>query len=524
MASKGMDAEGSSRALAGAGAGAGDGWLPQQPPWKPNWRVDYCYSSCSRGSSSYTSTPGTAHSTPSSYTNTSGGSLIITPSPQSSHGLDLSCRDGGEGSKKSLEYIKCLLQEFSVANGDVSVLESWLSEIMGVRRQIGAADDASATSLLYFAGSWIRALTGITESVRNIFVTDMLGNILEEERPSHINSARFAETCISKMLPFVDALVVAPCFRETITTSSSEIVLVGDGAPAAPAEKLGPLIGVREAVSRASQDIRLSCCSTSSEEAKRITDEMADLLLTKEAKLDEAIWNTMEEVRTRLLSSWWGSQTCHGSSDIHKATRATISYIHLLSNHCPTLHQIVDQAAQLRGYAPKIDNISPLTSLMMETVSCLEEKLAENSRSFTDPSLGFLFVVNNSYFIWQQLYPTTSVLESQLSNLTRKIDNYIETYLQMSWAPVLSCLYNSTPLCLGRIYSSPAKFESEFQKTYAAQKLWKVPDPKLRRRLRVAVTEKVVSSFTKYLEYNNISPLRITPQDLMDMLQELFEG
>ncbi|CAL5040574.1 unnamed protein product [Urochloa decumbens] len=519
-----MDAEGSSsRALAGAGAGAGYGWV-QQPPWKPNWRVDYCYSSCSRGSSSYTSTPGTARSTPSSYTNTSGGSLIITPSPQSSHGLDLSCRDGGEGSKQSLEYIKCLLQEFSVANGDVSVLESWLSEIMGVRRQIGAVDDASATSLLYLAGSWIRALTGITESVRNMFVTDMLGNILEEERPSHINSARFAETCISKMLPFVDALVVAPCFRETITTSSSEIVLVGDGAPAAPAEKLRPLIGVREAVSRASQDIRLSCCSTSSEEAKRITDEMAHLLLTKEAKLDEAIWNAMEEVRTRLLSSWWGSQACHGSSDIHKATRAIVSYICLLSNHCPTLHQIVDQAAQLREYAPKIDNISPLTSLMMETVSCLEEKLAENSRSFTDPSLGFLFLVNNSYFIWQQLYPTTSALESQLSNLTRKIDNYIETYLQMSWAPVLSCLYNSTPLCLGRIYSSPAKFESEFQKTYAAQKLWKVPDPKLRRRLRVAVTEKVVSSFTKYLEYNNISPLRITPQDLMDMLQELFEG
>jgi len=76
---------------------------------------------------------------------------------------------------------------------------------------------------------------------------------------------------------------------------------------------------------------------------------------------------------------------------------------------------------------------------------------------------------------------------------------------------------------LGR-YSSPAKFESEFQKTYAAQKLWKVPDPKLRRRLRVAVTEKVVSSFTKYLEYNNICPSRITPHDLMDMLQELIEG
>ncbi|TKW23527.1 hypothetical protein SEVIR_4G297700v4 [Setaria viridis] len=513
-----MDAQGSSsRAL--AGAGAGDGW-PQ-----PNWRVAYSYSSGSRGSSSsYSSTPGTTHSTPSPYSNTSGEGF--TPSPQSFHGLDLmSYRGGGEGSKKKLEYIKYLLQEFCVAKGDVSILGSWLSEIMGVSRQIVAAD-ASATSLMQFAGSWIRALTGITDSIRNSFVTDMLSTVPEEERPSLINSARFAETCILKMLPFVDALV-APYDCDTTTTSSCEIVVVGDGAPAG---KLRPLIGVRGAVSRASQDIRLSFCSTSSEEAKRITDEMASLLLAKEARLDEAIWNTMEEVRTRLLasrdddySSWWGTQGII-SPDIHKVTRAIVSYINILSTNCATVYMIVDQAVQIRGYVPKIHKCSPWASLIMETVSCLEEKLAEKSRSFPDQSMRFLFLINNSYFIWQQLYPTTaSILESHMSDLARKIDNYIQTYLQVSWAPVLSCLSNSTPLCLGRS-SSPAKFEAEFQKTYTAQKLWKVPDPKLRRRIRVAVIETVVPSFTKYLEYNDTNPSRITPEDLMDMLQELFEG
>uniref|UniRef100_K3XWP9 Exocyst subunit Exo70 family protein n=1 Tax=Setaria italica TaxID=4555 RepID=K3XWP9_SETIT len=472
-----MDAQGSSsRAL--AGAGAGDGW-PQ-----PNWRVAYSYSSGSRGSSSsYSSTPGTTHSTPSPYSNTSGEGF--TPSPQSFHGLDLmSYRGGGEGSKKKLEYIKYLLQEFCVAKGDVSILGSWLSEIMSVSRQIVAAD-ASATSLMQFAGSWIRALTGITDSI------------------------------------------LAPYDCDTTTTSSCEIVVVGDGAPAG---KLRPLIGVRGAVSRASQDIRLSFCSTSSEEAKRITDEMASLLLAKEARLDEAIWNTMEEVRTRLLasrdddySSWWGTQGII-SPDIHKVTRAIVSYINILSTNCATVYMIVDQAVQIRGYVPKIHKCSPWASLIMETVSCLEEKLAEKSRSFPDQSMRFLFLINNSYFIWQQLYPTTaSILESHMSDLARKIDNYIQTYLQVSWAPVLSCLSNSTPLCLGRS-SSPAKFEAEFQKTYTAQKLWKVPDPKLRRRIRVAVIETVVPSFTKYLEYNDTNPSRITPEDLMDMLQELFEG
>ena len=260
------------------------------------------------------------------------------------------------------------------------------------------------------------------------------------------------------------------------------------------------------------------------------TDEMASLLSSKQGELAEAIWNMMEEMsRTRLTvtddndGSWRGVQTPEGSSsDIHELTRAMVSYIVLLSTNWATGHQLVDEAAQLRGYVPRFDKVSPLTSLVMETVSCLEEKLAEKSRSFQNQSLRFLFLTNNSYFIWEQLSPTL-VLESHMAALARKIENYIQTYLQVSWAPVLSCLYNSTPLCMGR-YSSPAKFESEFQKTYNAQKFWKVPDPKLRRRLRVAVIDKVIPSFQKYLEYNGISPLKITPHDLMDMLQELFEG
>lgn len=253
-------------------AGGGDGWL--HPNW---WRPVGYSSSSSRGSSSYTSTPGTTSTpSPSPYTN-------LTPSPQSSRRLDLmSCQH----SEKEPEYIKCFLQ--GVAKGDVSI--STLETVLGVGRQI--ADDASAMSLLHFTGFWIRALVGITESVRTTFLADMLSTVVEEEQPSqHINSARSAETCILTMLPFVDALVAPYCLE-----------LVGDGAPA-PAEKLRPLIDVREAVSRASQDIRLSFCATSSQEAKRITDGVTNLLLAKGSKLDEAIWSTMEETSARLVAS-----------------------------------------------------------------------------------------------------------------------------------------------------------------------------------------------------------------------------
>jgi DNA-binding Lrp family transcriptional regulator len=54
--------------------------------------------------------------------------------------------------------------------------------------------------------------------------------------------------------------------------------------------------------------------------------------------------------------------------------------------------------------------------------------------------------------------------------------------------------------------------------------LWKVPDPEMRKRLRKAITEKIISGYTKYIEDNNVITLRSTTHNLEEMLQELFEG
>ncbi|RLN13024.1 hypothetical protein C2845_PM09G24990 [Panicum miliaceum] len=72
------------------------------------------------------------------------------------------------------------------------------------------------------------------------------------------------------------------------------------------------------------------------------------------------------------------------------------------------------------------------------------------------------------------------------------------------WGPVLSCLYyDPRPLRLGRSRYSPLRqFEFEFHKVYTAQRLWKVPDPELRARLRKAIAKKITSGYAKFLEDN----------------------
>ena len=83
---------------------------------------------------------------------------------------------------------------------------------------------------------------------------------------------------------------------------------------------------------------------------------------------------------------------------------------------------------------------------------------------------------------------------------------------------MLSCLINSTPICLGKNYSPLPKFESEFQKMYTTQKLWKVPDPKLRNRLRRAIIDKIIPAYTRYLadDYGN-APLKFSPLNMQEI-------
>jgi hypothetical protein len=114
--------------------------------------------------------------------------------------------------------------------------------------------------------------------------------------------------------------------------------------------------------------------------------------------------------------------------------------------------------------------------------------------------------------------------ESLANDLSHKIDGYMKRYLQVSWALLLSCLSNPTPLCLGKNYSPLSKFEPEFQKIYYTQKQCKVPDPVLRGRLRNVITGKIIPAYTEYIEDNKVTNRKFSPQELKAMLQELFEG
>ncbi|CAO2153120.1 unnamed protein product [Urochloa humidicola] len=415
-----------------------------------------------------------------------------------------------------LERTKRMVRELCHGDGDTGALvERWLSE-MGVGWVLNLSDDASAgTSLLLrpqrnLIEDWIRALYKITGST---FVFRLIQDVLVEKDvldPVHL----VLKETVLKMFPFVDALLAVGGLDADTDTADTT-----NGVQVPSVEKLRTLLDVRDAVFSATEATKLCFGSLDSSvemEAQRSSGEVLSLLSAKEQRLDEALWNTMEEVRTSILDddddTRWGIQTLQGSSDTCKVTRSLIAYIKCLWGNYWIVDHIVRTAAKLGNFVVEQDQTNPLDALIMDMVSSLQEKLDKRSETFPDHSLRSIFLINNTYFIEQQLH------------LTTKIEDYIQKYLQVSWEPMLSCLQNHAPNYCFKTNSALPKFELEFQKTYTAQKLWKVPDPELRTRLRKAIVEKVVSGLTRYLEDNNVTNPGITPHEREEMLLELFEG
>ncbi|CAL4966304.1 unnamed protein product [Urochloa decumbens] len=467
--------------------------------------------------------------------------VVETEASEVSQGQGVTVQD------KAREHIRDLIHESrggDSGSGSATATDKWLSELrVSWVLHLAELEAASAgrtfisRRLQHTAHSWTVAVRLIGRSV--VCFTGWCSSQEEEGVwPTASEFVGFVATIFLQMLPFVDVVVA---LDTTNPSSDHSTAVSGTGSAAASARKFQTLTGVREALSGASEQVLLwhlwLRSSPDGAEATRISGETSSLLLAKLDKLDEAIRETRDSILAQSMSltkeeDSWEISSGLQSPDIHNVTRSVTSYIIVLSTSYdrpalvdprpPTAHE-----ASLHGKddVPGDENNASSIHIIMLMMRSLEKKLTRVSQTFQDQSLRFLFLINNFYFVWHQLR-TNRLLDAPMQALTRQIDGYINSYLQAAWAPVLKPLHNHA-LCCFTVYSTKHKFESRFEKTYAAQKLWKVPDPKLREELRTAIANKIISAFTSFLEKpgcGTSASSKLTPEKLEEMLKELFEG
>ncbi|RCV06473.1 hypothetical protein SETIT_1G165300v2 [Setaria italica] len=346
--------------------------------------------------------------------------------------------------KSAKEFFGAPSAKCSIEGADMGVLERWLMEL-GIGWVLHLADGVAAGKLKLdpnHASSWIRALTEITNTFC-LMVSLLPGHVSEEEEDAAAAAAMESE--------YISSLQDLSIIQQAMLKMLAFVDFI---------DKLHALLRVRHTLSKALSEIRLlfDDPSPSARVVERIRSEIGSVLLAKEGKAADAIRSQVEEVSARIMESLEDDQD---SSGTHKVTPSVLSYIRFLRTNYRTLDAVVCE------YVPQIGDLSPLDSMSLVESNCV-------------------LYLSKSYEV----------------TLTRKLERYMESYIQVSWAP----------------------FQSEFLKTYNTQKLWKVPDPELRKTLPRAITEKIVSGYTEYIEDNKITTLKFTPRDLEEMLQELFQG
>ncbi|KAF7012059.1 hypothetical protein CFC21_026292 [Triticum aestivum] len=247
-----------------------------------------------------------------------------------------------------------------------------------------------------------------------------------------------------------------------------------------------------------------------------IFNEIGGLFERQAKRLSEITVSTMEEVRTLVEEDdSWAIEISRGGGEVHKNTPLIMDCVVSMKN----------ARTSMQNSAPS-HNSENLCGVIDGTIDYLKDLLFTKSESCSDQSLRYMFLLNNSYFV-AHVVSESSASPAYLNQL-----HYMDSYLDVSWGYVLSCIPKSRfpgPIHCWINTSSLVKFESAFHKTYQTQKLWKVPDPRLRDALRRAIIERVITGYRNYLEEHleqekHVGRESSTPEVLEEMLGELFEG
>ncbi|XP_012700639.1 exocyst complex component EXO70B1 [Setaria italica] len=477
----------------------------------------------------------------------------------------------GRSSSSSSAHYGCLGPDSSASREELLLLGSWFSELdvewvlptgQGDRTQLQLhlhLEDGCA-SIQDLTERWIKALKTMVQVLRITqldlrakkkpaagngiwhFMLLATGKTAEHEQEV-AQFTRFAEVSLLRMLDFVDAVADAALnddhSPETLPGMLQVYTCVVDDSPT-----------VLSLFDEASS-------TTSTSTSTSMFEAMNDVFLRKRNKLSDAIRSMIEKVTVSFLRDrciWTASLEEAGG--VHKTTMLMMNYVMFLSR--------IEGALSFG-----LHDSSPVVNLIKDVISCLEKQLERTSNLISDPGLRYLYLMNNYSFIskkvsslllppWtlmedykiekprkrdsvRRLPPMEDYVNQPDPNLRAKIEtdsnldglvktqSFIEAYLDASWEPVMSCLNHAIPHGFLRCGRALDKFESEFQRTYAMQKHWKVPNPELRKRLRKAIIEKVIPGYSKHLaeqtaKWKSIRQPKNTPLELEQLLEELFEG
>ncbi|CAM0908205.1 unnamed protein product [Alopecurus aequalis] len=219
------------------------------------------------------------------------------------------------------------------------------------------------------------------------------------------------------------------------------------------------------------------------------------------------------------------------SNDIRSSEESTIHpatfvYIQVLEFFCRN-RDMVRSILESGDY-----NTGPCSEILEILISKLKE-CAETE--FQEKGLGDIFVLNNMYYVFQKNCHAGLLPPNVLSKLASLIDQYILSYLNEYWIPLMQLYLDGDSLKKPR-HSSVDKFSKICCSICVRHRTWKV-QTELKKILREKIAKLIVPKYVNFLEalqerrrtswmkgmWRARSEKAVSPARLEEVIRDLFE-
>ncbi|XP_022145112.1 exocyst complex component EXO70B1-like [Momordica charantia] len=237
---------------------------------------------------------------------------------------------------------------------------------------------------------------------------------------------------------------------------------------------------------------------------------------------------------------------------VHPLTRYIMNYLKYACEYKETLEQVfqfLDPKMEENRAAARMeenDEASPRKSQLAiqiaKVMDLLDANLAMRSKLYRDPSLRYIFLMNNGRYIVQKIKGSNGITELMGERWCRKrstnLRQYHKNYQRETWSKVLQCLNHEGLQVNGKVSKPILKerfksFNAMFDEIHKTQSSWVVSDDQLQSELRISVSAVMIPAYRSFVGRfkQHFDPgrqsekyIKYQPEDIEGLIDDLFDG
>ncbi|KFK25543.1 hypothetical protein AALP_AA8G128600 [Arabis alpina] len=276
-----------------------------------------------------------------------------------------------------------------------------------------------------------------------------------------------------------------------------------------------------------------------------------------QTRLGEAAVTIFGELENSIKSD--NGRTPVPSGAVHPLTRYTMNYLKYACEYKDTLDQVFqhyEKASQSDQTETKPEpetrrsqreddeeyKTSAFARQMIRVMELLDANLEIKSKLYRDPSLRFIFLMNNGRYILQKIKGSIEIRDLMGQSWTRKrsteLRQYHKSYQRETWGKVLQCMNQEGLQVNGKVSKPVLKerfkiFNAMFDEIHKTQSTWIVSDEQMQSELRVSISALVIpayrSFFGRYKQHLDSGKqtdkyVKYQPEDIESFIDDLFDG